>query len=123
MKTKFLSLWLGLVFSTLNLPLSTHAQGTAFTYQGRLNSSGAPANGSYDFQFILFNAEQFGFPVGPALTNANVAVSNGLFTTALDFGAGVFAGSNYWLEIGVRPNGKDEFATLLPRQPITPTPY
>ena len=35
------------------------AQGTAFTYQGRLNSSGVPADGTYDFQFILFNTDTF----------------------------------------------------------------
>jgi hypothetical protein len=36
------------MFSTLNPQLSTGlAQGTAFTYQGRLNDSGAPAHGNY----------------------------------------------------------------------------
>ena len=29
------------------------AVGTAFTYQGRLNSGGSPATGYYDFRFIL----------------------------------------------------------------------
>ena len=29
------------------------AQGTAFTYQGKLSDGGAPASGSYDFQFGL----------------------------------------------------------------------
>ena len=32
------------------------AQGTAFTYQGRLADNGAPANGAYDFQFTIFDA-------------------------------------------------------------------
>jgi hypothetical protein len=32
------------------------AQSTAFTYQGRLQDGGAPANGSYDFQFTLWDA-------------------------------------------------------------------
>ena len=32
------------------------AQGTAFTYQGQLNSGGSPANGFYDFHFALSNA-------------------------------------------------------------------
>jgi hypothetical protein len=30
-------------------------------------------------------------------TNA-IPVTNGLFTTTIDFGAGFFNGSNYWLE-------------------------
>ena len=48
---------LGLVLlSTLNQQLSTvFAQGTAFTYQGRLNDGGAPANGTYDLTFALFD--------------------------------------------------------------------
>ncbi len=99
------------------------AQGTAFTYQGRLNDSANPASGHYDLQFILFNVNQFGFPIGPILTNANVAVNNGLFTTTLDFGPAIFAGTNYWLEISVRTNGNGAFSALTPRQPITPTPY
>jgi hypothetical protein len=28
------------------------AQGTAFTYQGQLQNNGAPANGTYDLQFV-----------------------------------------------------------------------
>ena len=49
-------------------------------------------------------------------------MTNGLFTTALDFG-GIFTGSNYWLEIGVRTNGIGGFVRLNPRQPLTPAPY
>ncbi|HMD55678.1 MAG TPA: hypothetical protein VKJ65_14120, partial [Phycisphaerae bacterium] len=45
--------------------LSTvQAQGTAFTYQGRLNGGGSPANGLYDFQFALSNAPSGGSQVG-----------------------------------------------------------
>ena len=29
--------------------------GTAFTYQGRLNEGGTPANGSFDFRFTVYN--------------------------------------------------------------------
>jgi trimeric autotransporter adhesin len=113
-----------LALSTLDFQLSTaHAQGTAFTYQGQLNDNGNPANGSYDLQFILFNVNQFGFPGAPILTNDAVPVSNGLFTTILDFGGGIFTGTNFWIEIGVRTNGGDAFVPLVPRQPITPTPY
>jgi len=103
--------------------LPVRAQGTAFTYQGRLNVNGSAANGSYDFQFILFNSTQFGFPVGPVVTNAGVAVNNGIFTTTLDFGAGIFTGTNLWLDLSVRTNGGGTFNELLPRQPVTPAPY
>ena len=56
-------------------------------------------------------------------TNSAVAVSNGLFTVMLDFGA-VFNGAARWLEIGVRPGGSaSDFTMLSPRQALSPTPY
>ena len=36
-----------LLLSTINPQLSIFAQGTAFTYQGRLNDGANPASGSY----------------------------------------------------------------------------
>ncbi len=42
--------------STLNSELSTlHAQGTAFTYQGRLQDGANAASGTYDLKFTLFD--------------------------------------------------------------------
>ncbi len=61
--------------------------------------------------------------VGTPLTNSAVVVTNGLFTTTLNFGPGIFTGTNYWLEIAARTNGNSVFNTLSPRQPLTPTPY
>jgi hypothetical protein len=114
-----------LVFlSTFNLELSTFAQGTAFTYQGRLADGGAPANSNYDMQFYLRDAASNGNPVGTTNTLAPVPTSNGLFTVVLDFGAGIFTGNALWLEIGVRTNGSvSPYTTLSPRQPLTPSPY
>lgn len=103
--------------------LPANAQTTAFTYQGRLSDGGAPANGIYDLQFVLYDAETAGDQIGNALTNFTVGVSNGLFTTMLDFGSTPFDGSSLWLEISVRPAGGDVFNTLAPRQPIASTPY
>jgi trimeric autotransporter adhesin len=99
------------------------AQGTAFTYQGQLQNNGSPAGGTYNMSFTLFNTNATGVPAAGPVTNNAVAVSNGLFTVLIDFGAGVFTGSNYWLEIAVRTNGGGAFATLAPRQQLTPTPY
>ena len=100
------------------------AQGTAFTYQGQLQSGGAPANGVFDLQFAIFNSptDPNGLIAGP-ITESSVAVSNGLFVTTLDFGAGVFTGADYWLEIGVSVSGSGAFTTLAPRQPVAPAPY
>jgi hypothetical protein len=98
------------------------AQGTAFTYQGRLNSGTNPANGSYDLTFALYNASTAGGQVGSTLTSTAVGVTNGLFTVVEDFGS-VFNGTAYWLQIGVRTNGGGAFAALSPRQALTPEPY
>jgi hypothetical protein len=99
------------------------AQGTAFTYQGQLNSNGNLANGAYDMRFALFNVGSGGASVTGFLTNSAIPVSNGLFTVSLDFGAGIFNGTTYWLQIGVRSNGTGGFSALSPRQELTPTPY
>jgi hypothetical protein len=104
--------------------LRASAQGTAFTYQGRLNDGASPANGRYDLQFTIYDALSGGIQIAGPLTNANLAVSNGLFTALLDFGAGPFTGQTRWLEIGVRTNGiPSNFAILSPRQELTPVPY
>ncbi len=100
---------------------SLQAQGTAFTYQGQLNDGGSPANGNYDLTFTLYNS--ITNVTGP-LTNSAVAVTNGLFTTILNFGPGLFTGTNYFLQIGVRSNGvATAFTALSPRQPLLPVPY
>ena len=104
-------------------PLHTRAQGTAFTYQGRLNSDGNSANGNYDVAFTLFAANAGGVAIAIPATNTAVAVSNGLFTTTIDFGPGMFLGTSNWLEIAVRTNGNGSFTTLSPRQQVMPAPY
>jgi hypothetical protein len=99
------------------------AQMTAFTYQGFLNSGGVPANGCYDMTVTLFATNTGGQAMAGPVTNLAVVVSNGLFVTTVDIGAGVFNGSNYWLDIAVRTNGGDDFTDLTPRQAITAAPY
>jgi hypothetical protein len=97
--------------------------GTAFTYQGRLDDGGSPANAVYDFQFRLFDAATGGTQVGPIVLQDDVAVSTGLFTVDLDFGP-VFPGDKRWLEVGVRPGASTGSYTLLsPRQELTPSPH
>jgi hypothetical protein len=118
--------WLALLalLGTLNNGLSTAlAQGTAFSYQGRLNAGGDPANGIYDLRFTVYDAVTNGNAVSGVLTNAATPVANGLFSVALDFGAGVFSGADRWLEVGVRANGAGPFTALAPRQAILSAPY
>jgi type VI secretion system secreted protein VgrG len=93
-----------------------------FTYQGRLNVSGAPANGSYDLKFSVYDLISGGTQQGLTLTNTATLVSNGLFTAALDFGP-IFPGADRWLEIAIRTNGPAAFSSPLPRQKLMPTPY
>jgi len=97
-------------------------QGTAFTYQGRLDDGANPANGTYDLTFSLFNTNTGGSVVAGPITNSATGITNGLFIATLDFG-GVFNGQNYWLDISVRTNGNGAFTKLNPRQPLTPAPY
>src|SRR6202453_2048116 len=95
-------------------------QGTAFFYQGQLSANGSPANGSFDLTFTPYNAAG---PVGGTLTNPATPLSNGLFSATLDFGPGIFNGSNLWLQIDVRPAGGGDFVPLTPMQPILSMPY
>ncbi len=111
------------LLSTLNLQLSTFAQGTAFTYQGRLQNNGSPASGTYNLTFSLFNTNTSGVSIAGPVTNNAVVVTNGLFTVLIDFGPGAFTGQTNWLEIAVETNGVNTFTTLTPRQQLTPTPY
>lgn len=99
------------------------AVGAAFTYQGRLTDAGNPADGSYDFEFTLYDDPSTGSQVGSAITVEDQAVDDGLFTVRLDFGA-VFAGDARYLAIGVRPGGSTgAYTALSPRQEITAAPY
>jgi hypothetical protein len=113
----------GILVSVFGLLPSAFSQGSAFTYQGRLNDNGSPANGSYDLRFVLYTADPGGTQVGPILTNPATPLSGGLFTVKLDFGANIFAGADRFLEIAARTNGGGGFAVLNPRQALTPSPY
>jgi hypothetical protein len=114
---------LSLLFSLTFLPPAVFAQGTAFTYQGRLNGGSSPANGNYDFTFALFSGGSTNSTqIGATQTNLAVAVNNGLFTATLDFGD-IFTGNAAWLAIGVRGSGESSFTMLMPLQPVTPAPY
>lgn len=103
--------------------ITARAQGTAFSYQGRLQNNGSPANGNFDLMFTLYSTNAGGVAVAGPVTETNTAVSNGLFTVTIDFGAGAFTGNNFWLDVDVSPAGSNAFTDLSPRQPILPTPY
>lgn len=117
---------LGLMVSLVQVGKS-EPMGTVFTYQGRLMDANSPADGVYDFMFILFN-EPSGTGYQISLTNDinDIEVIDGYFTVELGFGSDVFDGDGRWLEISVRPgdsNSVSDYVTLSPRQEVTPTPY
>ena len=123
MKTLIRCSFLYLLVSILNPSSSALAQGTAFTYQGKLASGGSVAAGNYDLRFAVYDSATSGTLIVGPVTNSATAVNSGLFTVTLDFGVGVFDGSARWLEIAVRTNGTGAFTTLTPRQALTPAPY
>jgi hypothetical protein len=124
----------GLIFSAVMLAVHTGGPfalaqplTTAFSYQGELQTAGAPASGVHDLRFRLYDAATGDGLVGTELCSDNVTVTDGRFTVALDFGA-VFTGQQRFLEIEVRADtGLDcsnptGFTILNPRQPLTAAP-
>lgn len=101
---------------------SMFGQTTAFTYQGSLSEGADPANGNYDLEFALFDAVSGGVQQGSTITVNAVAVTNGIFSVALDFGS-QFPGTGRFLEIRVKATGGGAFTTLSPRQPVNSSPY
>jgi hypothetical protein len=107
--------------------LPTLAQGpvnTTFTYQGRLRSvsGGTYVTGNCDFQFMLWDDPIFGSQLG-TLERTNVAVKDGYFTVALDFGD-VFNGGERYMQIAVCcPTGSCSYDTLAGRAKLNPSPY
>ncbi len=100
--------------------------GTEITYQGELKDNlDNPLTGQYDFKFVAFDTlnDGTGNLLGTVILD-NVQVTNGVFTTQLDLGSGIFIGDKVWLEINVRVGtSTGGFTQLLPRQQVTATPY
>ena len=101
------------------------AQSTAFTYQGRLEDNGVPANDDFAFVVRLFDDADTGVQLGPTVCEDAVDVVNGLFTLSLDFGFQFDSGQQF-LDIQVLREGDcadtSGFEQLSPRQQVTATP-
>ncbi|MBI3850308.1 MAG: tail fiber domain-containing protein [Verrucomicrobia bacterium] len=99
------------------------AQGTAFTYQGRLTDGTNVASGPVELQLTLWNALTGGAQVAAAVpTSTVVTVTNGLFTMPVDFGAAAFNGADRYVQIELRTT-IGPFTLLSPRQKISAAPY
>ncbi|MEX2218814.1 MAG: hypothetical protein WD749_08645 [Phycisphaerales bacterium] len=98
------------------LALSAAASAFPITYQGVLNSAGAPANGSFSITFQLTDSAVGGFLL-QSIAMPAVNVVNGQFTVELNFADSHFNGQDRWLTIVV--NG----TSLTPRQRVSYAPY
>ena len=82
------------VACSVTVSFATQPLGPGFTYQGRLNDGGAPANGHYDMIFNLYDAPTNGNVLGSFSIFGAVPVTNGLFTVELnaynEFGTNAF---------------------------------
>lgn len=86
-----------------------------FTYQGRLQQSGAPANGNFDLAFTLYDQPTGGNQVGVTVSQIDFPVVDGLFNVSLAF-PGAFTGTQLYLQVSV------EGTPLLPRQAVATAP-
>ena len=105
------------------LAAAVSAQTSAFTYQGRLTDNMLAANGTYDFQFSLYDSAIGGTQIGAQQTIVGVIVVNGIFQVELDFGSAAFDGGERFLEIAVKRPSDTSYTVLIPRQRITSAPY
>lgn len=120
MTHKLLFIFLAVIFSAS----AVFAQTTSFTFQGKLNDGAIAANGTYQFQFKMFDANADGNQIGQTLADIPATVTNGIFAVNLDFGAASYDGAARFIEIGVRLNGGGQNYTILnPRQAVASTPY
>ena len=94
---------------------------TTFTYQGHLKAEDDAVAGPHDFRLRLYDAATAGQQVGGQIERTGVAVTNGLFSLPLDFGA-AFDGNARWLEVEVKAPGVGSYTTLAPRQAVTAAP-
>ncbi len=120
MTNKLFYIFIAIIF----LASTVSAQTTSFTFQGKLNDGAVAANGTYQFQFKLYDAATGGNQVGQTIADLPATVANGIFAVNLDFGAASYNGAARFIEVGVRLNGGGQPYTILnPRQAVASTPY
>ena len=68
--------------------------GLEFTYQGRLDENGQPANGTYDIEISMWDDNVGGSQLGATLILPNEPISDGLLTVELAWAAELFDDSD-----------------------------
>lgn len=86
------------------------------TYQGQLQNNGSNVNGPINFEYRLFTQEIGGTQIGSTVFRTET-VSDGVFTSRLDFGLHAYTSTEEtWIEVVA--DGE-----TLPRQLLTAVPY
>jgi hypothetical protein len=114
---------LALIFTALTFTGAAFGQTSSFNYQGKLTETGAAANGSYQFQFKLYDSVAGGSQIGSTISDVPVTVTDGTFSASLDFGPAAFSGADRYLEVSVRKTAGDPYTPLTPRQKLNSAPY
>ena len=94
--------------------------GNSFTYQGVLTDNGAPATGLYDFRFQTLNEAMVVFA---QVEVADVSVTDGLFTTSVTVGNGVFNGERRFLKVAARKDGESDYVEIGAATKVQAAPY
>jgi hypothetical protein len=81
------------------------AHADSFTYHGTLQDGGRPANGAFDIQLTLYSKQSGGVVLAGPVTLTRVPVTNGSFSTNVDFGPTTAAASQGWVDVKVSPAG------------------
>jgi hypothetical protein len=102
----------------LSLACAGGAQAAGFSYHGRLQDGGRPAEGSYDIELTVYADRDGGKVVAGPLTLFAVPVHQGAFDTEADFGLLRDAAAQGWVGTRVRAAGSGEFAALSARAPL-----
>lgn len=92
-----------------------------FVYQGRLEQSGVPADGTYDFQFELFRGPSSSNSVGGPVFVEDVQVSSGVFTAEVPLGFAI-DGTDLWLQVAVKQPDDQLYTILMPRHQLQAVP-
>lgn len=93
-----------------------------FVYQGRLEQSGVPAEGVFDFRFELYRgAGSVDSAGGPVFVDA-LEVAEGVFTAEVPLGFAI-DGTDLWLEVAVRRPSDPAYTVLAPRHRLQAAPH
>lgn len=90
-----------------------------FTYHGNLEQAGAPASGSFDLKLTLYSAEQGGQVLAGPFEAYDVGVSDGAFSTQVDFGPLGDFDRTAWLGVEVKA-GSGDYEPLAGRSAVKP---